>query len=65
METFDANSFDYHTTSYIVDVFNGLHELLEHKCSDPMYNVLSLDGGGIRGLILAMIIEQLESDTGR
>jgi hypothetical protein len=32
-------------------------------CKDETFNILSLDGGGIRGLITAQVVEYLENQT--
>jgi patatin-like phospholipase/acyl hydrolase len=33
--------------------------------SDPFYKILSIDGGGIRGLIAGLILVEIEKRTGK
>ena len=45
--------------------FKENHPLRKLHETETPFRILSIDGGGIRGLIPAMILEQIEKDTGK
>lgn len=43
-----------------------LNALIEGAVSNPLvYNVLSIDGGGVRGIVACIILDKIERSTGR
>ena len=69
MNDLKKDSLEYLHGQYVVEVEmqvkQWLNENLERSNRKSKLKILSVDGGGIRGLTAAIIVQQLEKDFGK